>query len=101
MSDIRVYQQWTRKHWRDNGKDANLQHALLGLAGEVGEVIEPYKKHWFTPDRIVELNKEELTKELGDVLYYLCRIADEEGLDMQDVIEANVDKLETRYGKSN
>ena len=37
-----------------------------------------------------------LHKELGDILWYLSRIAADNGWDLSDVAKANLDKLESR-----
>lgn len=67
-------------------------YCALGLAGEVGEVVEHIKK-WHRDDHI---NAEEVTAELGDVFYYLFRLCDELGLSAERVMEMNVRKLQDR-----
>ena len=84
--------------WRPGTEQEQITHALLGLAGEAGEVVDLYKKLWFTPSRVRENFEEELLLELGDVLYYLDRIAEANGFDLADIMEANINKLEKRYG---
>jgi NTP pyrophosphatase (non-canonical NTP hydrolase) len=97
---LEYYQRWTRKHWHDNGEDNQILHACMGLAGETGEVVDLMKKSIFTPHRLEGQDyRAEVTKELGDVMYYLCRLADELNIDMCDVLETNIDKLDERYGK--
>lgn len=73
---------------------------ILGLVGEVGEVVEHIKK-----DRRPEesgkrkpINLDELELEIGDVLWYLTRLADEYGLDMVSVAKRNIEKLNKRHG---
>lgn len=72
----------------------NLPYAALGLNGEAGEVAEHAKKMIrddegeLTPER-----REKVRKELGDVLWYIAACADEAGLDLDDVAQANLDKL--------
>lgn len=72
---------------------AKLTYPLLGLNGEVGEVCEKVKKH-IRDGR--ELDKEDLTKELGDVLWYLAITARDLGIDLQEVAEVNIAKLQSR-----
>lgn len=97
---LEYYQRWTRYVWtNDIDLDDQLTHALFGLATEVGEVIDPFKKQRYTPHRDVVIDRDEMVKEIGDVLYYLTRVADMQGISMIEVIEANIDKLEKRYGK--
>lgn len=63
------------KTWADGEKMHQRQifHALLGLAGETGEVCDMLKKHFFKPDRAV--NREKVMDELSDVLYYVAVLA--------------------------
>ncbi len=63
-----------------------------GLAGETGEVMEHLKKHV----RNGVLDKEALKLELGDVLAYLAMITNEFGMTLDEIMEANVAKLEAR-----
>ena len=74
-------------------ENAKITYPLLGLNGEVGEVCEKVKKH-IRDGR--ELDKEDLTKELGDVLWYLAITARDLGIDLQEVAEVNIAKLKSR-----
>ena len=69
---------------------------LLGLMGEVGEVVELIKKDRRKIRRKV-LSQEDLASELGDVLWYLTRLANENGLVLADIAQGNLDKLEERH----
>lgn len=75
-------------------KPSELQNWGLGLAGETGEVIELIKKAKYHG---VELDKDKLSKELGDVLWYISAIASECGINMAEIAENNLSKLEQRY----
>lgn len=66
----------------------------LGLAGEAGEVCDLLKKAWGHGHA---LDAEKLKKELGDVLWYVAALAEQHGLRLSDVAEANVAKLSARY----
>jgi NTP pyrophosphatase (non-canonical NTP hydrolase) len=77
-------------------------YLCLGLAGEAGEVVEVIKK--FARREDTKLNQEELSKlklELGDLIWYWTQICTEVGFTMEEVLEANKQKLEERYGKNN
>lgn len=66
----------------------------LGLAGEAGEVarlIEQGIKTGRSPDR------EQMIKELGDVLWYVAAIATKLEIDLGYVMLANITKLMQRY----
>ena len=72
-----------------------IVYPALGLAGEAGEVAEKVKKHI----RDGVLNVDDLKKELGDVLWYLAAIASDLGLKLDDVAEANLQKLRSRKAR--
>ncbi len=69
----------------------------LGLAGEAGEVAEKFKK--IIRDKNGEINKmdkQEIKKELGDVLWYISQISTELDLELEEVAKNNLNKLSSR-----
>ncbi|MCL2771180.1 MAG: nucleoside triphosphate pyrophosphohydrolase family protein [Firmicutes bacterium] len=70
-------------------------NCLLGISGETGEVMELFKKHW-RDDK--ELDMENLTKEVGDILWYMAVLTYELGINFDDVAERNIAKLKARHG---
>lgn len=70
-----------------------IVYPALGISGEGGEIAEKVKK-WLRGDR--ELDKFELLKEAGDVLWYITSLADDLGYSLQDLVDANVTKLTSR-----
>lgn len=82
----------------DNCGHIGFTYYGLGLAGEAGEVAEKLKKH-FRDDgggNLTDERKEALKGEIGDVLWYVARLAYHCGLSLQEVAQANIDKLESR-----
>jgi NTP pyrophosphatase (non-canonical NTP hydrolase) len=80
---------------------ANLIYPTLGLCGEAGEVAEKIKK--MVRDDGGQLSGERrdaLSKELGDVLWYLAQLATEAQLDLDVIAEANIEKLLSRQSRS-
>ncbi len=72
-------------------------YPALGLVGEAGEVSEKVKKMYRDCDGVASLDfKIELTKELGDVLWYATALARKAGVSLQNVAEANIAKLHSR-----
>lgn len=68
--------------------------ASLGIAGEAGEVIEHVKKV-VGHGHALDLTK--VSKELGDLLYYVAEVASCLGLSLSDIASENVEKLKERY----
>ncbi len=79
---------------QDLDKDAVLINSAMGLCGESGEVIDIIKK-WFAHGH--ELDRDNLKKELGDVAWYLAEAATALDLTLEEVLEANIEKLKKRY----
>jgi NTP pyrophosphatase (non-canonical NTP hydrolase) len=79
----------------DEFKD--LLHWVLGINGEAGEVAEKLKKIIRDKDSVISQDdKQELSKEVGDVLWYLAVFAHQLGVDLEDIAQANLDKLQSR-----
>lgn len=71
-----------------------LINSVMGLCGESGEAIDIVKK-WLTQGH--ELDKEHLAKELGDIAWYLAEAATALDIPLEDILQANLDKLKKRY----
>ena len=93
--DFTDYQIESRKTWINN-RNSDIR-AVLGLVGEAGEVAEKYKK-FLRGDS--ELNKDDIKLELGDVLYYIARICDDNNIKLLDVAISNIDKLKDRQKRN-
>ncbi len=71
-----------------------LINGVMGLCGESGEVIDLVKKHLSHGH---PLNKERIIEELGDVAWYIAEIATVLGVELEDVLAGNIEKLKRRY----
>lgn len=83
-----------------HGPDVNvplLLTAALGLAAETGEFCEIPKKIYFQGKPLTEENVFHMKRELGDIMWYWINACRSLGLDPNDVIEENVNKLKSRY----
>ena len=70
---------------------------VLGLVGEAGETADKIKKVLRDKDGIIdEHDKLEITKELGDVLWYVASIARYLNVSLEEVARLNLEKLEGR-----
>jgi NTP pyrophosphatase (non-canonical NTP hydrolase) len=71
-------------------RDEAIHFLALGVAGESGELAEKVKKYKREDD---EAYLDELEAEIGDVLWYLARLAAELDVQLSDVAGDNIDKL--------
>lgn len=71
-----------------------IENGCMGLCGEAGECIDHLKKASFQGH---SLNKQQLAKELGDVLWYCAELASGLGMKLDDIAQENIDKLRKRY----
>ena len=69
---------------------------ILGLVGETGEIAEKMKKA--VRDRH-PLNRYDLLKELGDVLFYVTALANLHDSNLAEVLEINMRKLNSREAR--
>ena len=77
--------------------DATLVSQVFGLMGESGEVAEKFKK--LIRDNkgaISEEDKQEILKELGDILWYINSVSHLLGSSLENVAQKNLDKVLSR-----
>jgi NTP pyrophosphatase (non-canonical NTP hydrolase) len=91
------YQKKSRVTAKYPNADENYVYPTLGLAGEAGEVAEKIKKILRDKEGGVDdADREEIKKELGDVLWYLTQLATELKIPLEDVATGNLAKLYDR-----
>ena len=70
---------------------------VLGLVGEAGETADKIKKILRDKSGVIdEHDKIEITKELGDVLWYVANIARYLNVPLDEVAKLNLEKLDSR-----
>ncbi len=75
-------------------------YPTLGLVNEAGEVAGKIKKIFRDKDGVIgEAEKEALKSELGDVLWYIAQICSELNLSLDEVAQANIEKLLDRQAR--
>jgi NTP pyrophosphatase (non-canonical NTP hydrolase) len=73
---------------------------VMGVAGEAGEVVEKWKKIVaYREGKMTDNDLRELSKEIGDVMWYLAVLADSLGVSLEDVAQQNLAKLQDRKGR--
>jgi NTP pyrophosphatase (non-canonical NTP hydrolase) len=71
--------------------------SAMGVAGEAREVLDKWKKLVvYHNGKVTTEDKDELAKEMGDVLWYLAVLADQLGISFDDVAATNLQKTQSR-----
>jgi len=73
--------------------DNNI-HMILGMATEVSEIQDVFKKALAYGKSLDMVN---LAEELGDLMWYVAGFCDINGFDMDEILLANIRKLVIRY----
>lgn len=93
------YDNFVRVTWfgDDEPEPARLI-ATLGLAGEAGEFAEKMKKR--LRGDIPGPSNHEMILELGDVLFYLTKLADTFDMNLEGIMRHNRAKLQSRIDRN-
>lgn len=85
------YVENTRRTWKKSeDKMVNVNHAILGLIDESGELAKAYKSNLAYG---TDLDKVNVQEELGDLCYFTARLLDELQFGEQDKLFANINKI--------
>lgn len=71
-----------------------VNQASLGITKEGGELLSLVEKSVYYGQ---PYNRDKAIEELGDVLWYCAQLANSLGVDLSDVMAANIRKLQARY----
>ena len=99
VSDLDMYQQ-VAKTTAIYPREQTIIYPTLGLTGEAGEVANKVKK--IIRDGTNKNNEnlvQEISAEIGDVLWYIAVLADDIGCKLSDIANSNLIKLENRKKK--
>lgn len=97
--ELKHYQNQSRRTAIYPGQNSHtgLLYVVLGLCGESGEIAENIKKMLRDDGGILTQERlEHLTKECGDVLWYISQICFELGISLETVATRNLAKLRKR-----
>ena len=93
VSPVR-YDQFVLQLFKVDSREGMLNHAVLGIAGEAGEIVDAIKKHTIYGK---PLDQENVIEELGDIKFYLMALQNILGISDQELDQANANKLAKRY----
>ena len=85
---------WLTTHELNLNEHGPLLHAIVGIGGEAGELLDCIKKNFAYRQ---PLNRDNLQEELGDILHYVTAAANYCGWTLEDLIYNNMKKLSKRY----
>lgn len=92
--DILSYARFALMLFKPMDRQNMLVHSAMGLAGEAGEFSDCIKKHVIYGK---PLDRDNAIEELGDVAFYLQASCNTLGVTLEEVIQANANKLAKRY----
>ena len=99
VSDLDMYQQ-VAKTTAIYPREQAIIYPTLGLTGEAGEVANKVKKIIRDgSDKTSEDMVQALSSEIGDCLWYIAILADDVGVKLSDIANANLIKLANRKKK--
>lgn len=75
-------------------EDNLLEHMIIGIGTESGELLDAYKKHRFYGR---ELNTQNIKEEIGDLCWYLVQLCEEVDYSLEQAFIDNIWKLRKRY----
>ncbi|MEU8223345.1 nucleoside triphosphate pyrophosphohydrolase family protein [Kribbella sp. NPDC048915] len=80
--------------------DHPIVYPTLGLVNEAGEVAGKVKKIFRDRDGVItDADRDALTLELGDVLWYLSELCTRLGIRLEDVADRNIAKIADRASR--
>src|SRR6266851_1750713 len=86
----------SRTDRRPDRSDEGLLIPMLGIAGEIGQLLAEYKRQ--IRDGLVPVDfREHMREELGDILWYTANLADKLDLQLDEVAAANLQKTSDRW----
>ncbi len=94
------YQKQARKTAVYPRQGKNFLYPAMGLGGEVGEVLNKIGKLMRGDRKLTKEVKNEISSEMGDVLWFMAQLSTELGLTLEEIVHNNLDKLKKRYSEN-
>ncbi len=92
MGSVTKYRSWNAGY----ASNEQINHAMLQLAAESGEVVKLWAKHLYKPGH--EVDRDKIIDELGDLFYYVRIIAYLYDITIDELTEFNHQKLVGGHG---
>lgn len=92
--DFKEYQRLAQRTEKTLPLPQALQHGMLGIITEAGELGDTIKKSVIYEKPLDFNNVEE---EIGDLLWYIAVVANACGINLEDCAVKNIEKLWKRY----
>jgi len=98
---VNEYQDFVKETYKYDFDNYNLMYLSNGMGGECGEVQNEVKKLYrvlqnedLEKTHLLEViqRKDNIKKELGDVLWYVFAMANQLQLNVSDIIRVNIEK---------
>lgn len=80
-----------------NGNYSRMDNAIAGLTGEAGECADLWKKLKYHSKEANEESRQKMIDELSDVCWYLTNASIALGVNIEDIIRHNIEKLKARH----
>jgi len=94
--EINYYQELC-KETQIYSADLALMYPAMGLAGEVGEILNKIKKVYRDDGgHLTDEHREAVGKEIGDAFWYMAVLATDLGVSLEDCARGNILKLQSR-----
>ena len=69
-------------------------HMVMGISTEAGELLDAYKKHFAYGKDLDVVN---VGEEIADIMWYISNLCRIKGIDLEEMMQRNIDKLKARY----
>ena len=92
--NLKEYQNKVEWTWISN--ENNALRIICGLGGELGEIFEKLKKYYRDDYNSTEQFLIDLRKEIGDLMYYICKLCNKFGFELENILQENNNKLKNR-----
>lgn len=89
-----TYDEFVLSKLSDASKKDMFLNGILGLIGELGELVDDYKKYLFQRH-----SEKDILNESSNMLFYLVLLLNSKGYTLEDCITFSKHKLNKRYSK--